>query len=380
MANRLKNALWLIVGAVVAVWALTSLVGLVRAGDMDPPGPPGGTMKTLIAVEPRTPIWGPDPGDFPIVISQPGSYYLGENINGEADKDGILIMADNVTLDLNGFTLKGADGKSSYNGITVPVDPTGAVYNLSIFNGTIRDWGAAGIGASDPDGEAINSRLADLILMHNGGPGVRVGLGSIVSRVNASDNDGNGIQAAFHARVSDSASAYNRGDGIWVQSAAVITDSVVRKNWGDGIDVTENSVVSGCDVDNNEGDGIRVENFNLVVGNEVSGNGTDAGHGIHVTGMDNRIEGNSAVGNGEGMFWDGIHVSGRRNHIEANVASDNWGWEINTSDGLYNLIIKNSAGGQTGGRYKTSDWDLVGQIIMGGGTFTSDQPWANFSY
>jgi len=47
MVNRLKNALWLIVGAVVAVWAVTSLVGLVRAGPMDPPDPPGSTMKTL---------------------------------------------------------------------------------------------------------------------------------------------------------------------------------------------------------------------------------------------------------------------------------------------------------------------------------------------
>jgi len=52
MANGLKNALWLIVGAVVAVWAVTSLVGLVQAGPMDPPGPPGGTMKTLDAIPP----------------------------------------------------------------------------------------------------------------------------------------------------------------------------------------------------------------------------------------------------------------------------------------------------------------------------------------
>ena len=355
MANRLKNALWLIVGAVVAVWALTSLVGLVRAGDMDPPGPPGGTMKTLIAVEPRTVIWQPGPDHFPIVISQPGSYYLGENITGVAGANGIEITTNDVTLDLNGFTLKGADGKSSYNGITVPVDPTGAVYNLSIFNGTIRDWGAAGIGASDPDGEAINSRLADLILMHNGGPGVRVGLGSIVSRVNASENDGRGIQVAFYARVSDSASAYNHGDGIRVQSEAVITDSVVRNNWGDGIDVTENSIVSGCDVENNEGDGIRVDSGNLVVRNNLHNNGTS-------------------------MSYFAIHVTGDRNRIEDNnVDLSNYGWGIGVLVGG-NLIIKNAVSPDCLYAYAIVDNNTVGQIIFGGGSFNSDQPWANFCY
>jgi hypothetical protein len=52
MLNRLKNALWLIVAGVVAVWAVTSLVGLVRAGPMEPPYNPASTMKTLDEIPP----------------------------------------------------------------------------------------------------------------------------------------------------------------------------------------------------------------------------------------------------------------------------------------------------------------------------------------
>lgn len=51
------------------------------------------------------------PGDsagFPVTISLPGSYRLSGNLTvPDADTDAILITADNITLDLNGFTIAG---------------------------------------------------------------------------------------------------------------------------------------------------------------------------------------------------------------------------------------------------------------------------------
>ena len=51
------------------------------------------------------------PGDtpgFPVTISQPGSYRLSENlIVADAATTAIHITADNVTLDLNGFSIIG---------------------------------------------------------------------------------------------------------------------------------------------------------------------------------------------------------------------------------------------------------------------------------
>ena len=46
--------------------------------DREPSGAPGPTMKTLEEVEPRIAI---HTSDLPLIISEPNSYYLAENIN-----------------------------------------------------------------------------------------------------------------------------------------------------------------------------------------------------------------------------------------------------------------------------------------------------------
>src|SRR5438309_7234897 len=71
-------------------------------GNLTPPGPPAPSMKTLAQIEPRVAI-----GSIPFNITAPGSYYLTTNLTGVAAKSGILIAADDVTLDLNGFALVG---------------------------------------------------------------------------------------------------------------------------------------------------------------------------------------------------------------------------------------------------------------------------------
>jgi hypothetical protein len=48
------------------------------------------------------------PGDapgFPVTITRPGSYKLASNLTAPQDSDGIVIAANDVTLDFNGFTL-----------------------------------------------------------------------------------------------------------------------------------------------------------------------------------------------------------------------------------------------------------------------------------
>jgi hypothetical protein len=47
MMSKLANALLLGLGAIGAVWLLTSLASVVQGGDLDPPAAPGSTMQTL---------------------------------------------------------------------------------------------------------------------------------------------------------------------------------------------------------------------------------------------------------------------------------------------------------------------------------------------
>ena len=90
--SKVHTKLWVISGGLVLLMGLTVAV---RAGSLEPLGPPGPTMKTLDEVEPRIPI-----SSGPYTISQSGSYYLTKNLTGK-----ITIIADNVTLDLMGYMI-----------------------------------------------------------------------------------------------------------------------------------------------------------------------------------------------------------------------------------------------------------------------------------
>lgn len=85
-------------------------------GALTPPvGAPAPVMKSLSQIEPRTPI-----STLPITITNSGSYYLTTNLTTSTGS-GITIFANNVHLDLNGFTIRCTAASPLGVGITIRI-------------------------------------------------------------------------------------------------------------------------------------------------------------------------------------------------------------------------------------------------------------------
>jgi len=377
-----------------AALALTA-AGLLFAGPLNPPaGPITSTNKTLTEVEPRIAINATNtPGDANSLfkITQPGSYYLTGNITGVAAEHGIEITASGVTLDLMGFDLLGV--ASSLDGVSATV---GFLRNTTIRNGSVRNWGNAGvmiISATGNTGQRVESVAAngnggtgiscsgdtgtviDSTATANGGNGISarfiqrciarenagIGLavsqgGSILQSV-ALYNGGDGLHTGFACTVTDSSSCYNGGDGITSSNGSTITNCTFSGNTGSGMDVfssisihnctavgnllhgintDSNCVIEGCLANSNTFDGIRCGSDSTVRGNTANSNGTGAetGAGIHATGNGARVEGNTCNNN-----EIGIDVDGGDNIVIKNTCSDNILAFVIAANNFYGPII-----------------------------------------
>lgn len=99
-------------------------------GSLTPPGAPAASMRSLDQVQPRTPIPG---GTTGFNITQSGSYYLTGNLTLSSG-NGLTVSADNVSIDLNGFTISSTAVTPNGYGILL----SGGRSHVAISNGHIR--------------------------------------------------------------------------------------------------------------------------------------------------------------------------------------------------------------------------------------------------
>lgn len=146
------------------------------AGPLAPPsGPVTSSGRTTTEIQPRIPV-GPTttPGDSlsTYIINQPGSYYLTGNIVATGSKHGITVAADNVSIDLNGFTISQAlDGTGFPSGIQTNT----TLRNCTVRNGTVGKFRGYGIF-----GNFNNSSFTDLTVVESLGGQLELGSSSFV--------------------------------------------------------------------------------------------------------------------------------------------------------------------------------------------------------
>jgi hypothetical protein len=201
---------------------------------------------------------GVTPGDtpgFPVTISQTGSYKLSSNlVVPNENTTAIVITADGVSLDMNGFSIigptvcNGAQFKPTTSCAPLSSLPesgigiiVGLVNGVSISNGTIRGMGNDGIEV--------------------GGAGARI------DRVNALANGGTGIST--NGITTNSTALFNLSAGFSFGGTALGNVAQSNGNAGfSGTGVTRNNQASS-----NGNDGIQVRGViadNLAFGNSGS--------------------------------------------------------------------------------------------------------------
>ena len=414
---------WSVVGAVSSAWA---------QGSLTPPGAPNPGMRTLMQVEPRVPI-----RTAPYTITESGSYYLTTNLVSTGD--GITIQADDVTLDLMGFTISGDRGSGDI-GIWVAGATNALLRNIVVRGGTVRDFQyglhfdcaqnsriesltvcsntAYGIYLDGSHGACSGNTVRDCIISANSVDGVRLvgqsGIcnGNTVAHCAIQGNASEGILldgfggACNGNTLSGCAISGNGSNGLYLdgeQAGAcdgnIIVDCIVSDNGGDAVYLygyagqCNGNTVSHCASSGNEGHGILLNgstgqcNGNTVADCAVNANGF---YGVYLWAVapgscvGNAVTHCVVYGNRErGIFADS--ASGNRienNQVTATTGTTSYG--IRTTNTTANLIVQNLCYGQTA-NYVVNTNDSCGPIVTNSGVFATTNgaaalsPWANFS-
>ena len=323
LKSSMKTKTTVVIAAAICGLLLDAPAGFSQ-GSLTPPGAPAPTMKTLSQIEPRTPI-----SSLPFIITNSGSYYITTNLTA-ASGDGIDITTNDVTLDLNGFTLLGAGSGAGVNVLN-------PARNLTIRNGVLDSWGSGGVHAT----HGCTCQLERLVESNSGGTGLAAGSNSVVLVCTATRNMNHGIAVGNNCIVKDCTANNNVGQhsfGIQVGSGCIVKDCTASGNFGGGIQV------QGSDC--------------LIAGNNCSENGSItaafAPIGISILGVRNRIDNNNAGNNtwgpslllGPGILPNAVNVT--------------------------NIITRNFAPGGYGNTAGNNDYAPIQTPN------TSTNPWANF--
>ena len=389
---------------------LLSAVWIYAQGSLAPGAAPGASMRSLDQLDPRTPI-----STAGTVISVPGSYYLTTNLT--ASVHGIRITTNWVTVDLNGFAIKGDRGSYDY-GIYIDGATNNFRYGIRIHNGSIRNFGRGlqvkyaqacrffnlGISSNEYgayfdgsyakcDGNTISdsaisgneyyggiyfdayagqcngNRIVDCVVNDNGQ--VTFGYHGICFYGSVGSRDGNMIaRCTVNGNAPYGISIY-AGDGTG--NGNMIIDCSLVGNAARGID---------------GGAAAGQFNGNVISRCTVSRNGSDSsGYGVYLFGNSSWGCGGNVISHStlRDNFGRGIHLEQNYGcRVEGNHLTDNGAEGVYSNNGTNNFIFCNTTRGGSAS-YSISPNDTWGPIVTAPGVLvttngaTALSPWANFS-
>lgn len=353
-------------------------------------------------------VWAGDgrreisPGMLPYTIDAAGSYVVTGDLTLSSSANGIRISSDDVSLDLNGYALRGSG--SARHGIRVD----SGKLNIVIRNGALHDWGRIGISAPGVTNlllrqvqvyacgqEGILAGTASVLrqcqVLSCGEEGIRTGGAAVVSDCLSRSNSTAGIVVGDNAVVVGCVTRDNGDDGVRTGQAVVVDAVSSRGNGGDGIEAGIGTVVHGCTVSQNTGDGVAAVGEGTKVQQVTAfGNG---GYGLDLTSFC-MAENVSARNNSNGAFrvqsdaflldcaadsngGPGFLVPGDRVRVERCHATANTvGFEL---DGSEILMIANTAFANADDDYGVGSGNFI-DLIVNPGTSAGgyDNAWSSF--
>jgi len=305
-------------------WMVLSAGMALGQGSLTPPGEPAPTMKTLdeldaaianvaadvALVEPRVPI-----SSSPIVLDESGSYYLTRNLTGK-----VTVSADNISLDLMGFSINPASG----NALEIS---SGAIKNIRVHNGSITAPNASGIDFSTSAATA-NGCIENLRIYDCATYGIAVGSGFIVRNIQVQGAGYAAIGVYGNSHILDCSMTENQRGLKVVGSGALIENNRVWGNVDNYDFATGNQLnlliceipesldwpcsvklVGTLECTINDLNGITVAADNVTIdmdGHTLVGSGSSSGSGIYQSSSFSNLR----IFNGKLINWKGLGQAG----------------------------------------------------------------------
>ena len=217
---------------------------------------------------------------YPVTISLPGSYVLTESlVVAESDRSAVIILADDVTLDLNGFRVVGP-ASCQGSGAEVVCENGGAARGIdagsrraNVRRGTVTGFGSTGVFLGR------KSRIEDVTSIANGGNGIQLLGDGLVTGCIVMRNAFAGIVGQGSSIIRYNVVAGNKLTQISGSDGAAVVGNSVARGGASGIVLTDSvgndggSILDNSSYGNGQS-GIVADEGSLVRGNSSRSNGS----------------------------------------------------------------------------------------------------------